>query len=213
MSSTSNNDGNEVTDTDSTDNSDDDTSNNDKKDILDEVLPIDIACQRHQQPTESDISVLTNGIPPIHFLFLPQCYRDNESRECTIDYIISSFPNNAAVYHDGKLPLHQACKVKASLETLKKILNIYPNGITQETTNNNDTALHCYLSSSKTSTNQETKKTVTFLVDKNVDVLTVQNNNGWYPIHIVAYRNQPIEIIYYLAKNAPVTIIRNEQIH
>jgi len=162
MSSTSNDDNNEVTDTDSNNKSDDDSSNNDKKDILDEVLPIDIACQQHRQLTESDIRVLTNGIPPIHFLFLPQCYCDNEARECTIDYIISCFPNNAAVYHDGKLPLHQACKVKASLETLKKILNIYPNVITQKTTNNNDTALHCYLSSSKTSTNQETKKLLPF---------------------------------------------------
>ncbi len=164
---------------------------------------------------ESDIRVLTNGIPPIHFLFLPQCYCDNEARECTIDYIISCFPNNAAVYHDGKLPLHQACKVKASLDALKKILNIYPNVITQKTTNNNDTALHCYLSSSKTSTNQEMKTTVTFLVGKNIDALTVQNNNGWYLIHIAAYHNQPIEIIYYMAKKAPVTIVplRNEQIH
>ena len=213
MSSTTNDDDNEVTDTDSNNNSDDDSSNDDEKDILDEVLPIDIACLRHRQPTESDIRVLTNGIPPFHFLFLPQCYRDNESRERTIDYISSSFPNNATVYHEGKLPLHQACEVKASLDTLKKILNIYPNGITQKTTSNNDTALHCYLSSSKTSTNQETKKTVTFLVNKNVDVLTVQNNNGWYPIHIAAYRNQPIEIIYYMAKKAPVTIVRNEQIH
>jgi len=59
------------------------------------------------------------------------------------------------------------------------------------------------------------EKTVTFLVGKNVDVLTVQNNNGWYPIHIAAYHNQPIEIIYYMAKKAPVTIVpsTNEQIH
>ena len=64
---------------------------------------------------------------------------------------------------------------------------------------------------------QQTKKqkTVTFLVNKNVDALTVQNNNGWYPIHIAAYHNQPIEIIYYMAKKAPVTIVpsTNEQIH
>jgi len=97
-------------------------------------------------------------------------------------YIISCFPNNAAVYHDGKLLLHQACEVKASQYALNKIFNVYPNAITQKTENNNDTALHCYLSSLNTSTNQEMKKTVTFLVDKNVDALTVQNNTGWYPI-------------------------------
>ncbi len=81
---------------------------------------------------ESDICVLTNGIPPIHFLFLPLCYCDNETRECTVDYIISCFPNNAAVYHDGKLPLHQACEVRASQYALNKIFNIYPNVITQK---------------------------------------------------------------------------------
>ncbi len=165
MSSTSNDNKKEGTDTDSNDNSDDDSSNEDEKDILDEVLPVDIACQWHWQPTESDIRVLTNGIPPIHFLFLPQCYRNNEARECTVDYIISCFPNNTAVYHDGKLPLHQACEVKASQYALNKIFNVYPNAITQKTENNNDTALHCYLSSSNTSTNQEMKKTVTFLVN------------------------------------------------
>jgi len=86
--------------------------------------------------------------------------------------------------------------------------------ITQKTENNNDTALHCYLSSSKTSTNQEMKKTVTFLVKKNVDALIVQNNNGWYPVHIAAYCNLPIDIIYYMANNALVTIvpITDEQI-
>ena len=59
------------------------------------------------------------------------------------------------------------------------------------------------------------KKTVTFLINKNVDALTVQNNNGWYPVHIVAYHNLPIDIIYYMANNALVTIvpITDEQIH
>jgi len=44
---------------------------------------------------------------------------------------------------------------------------------------NNDTALHCYLLSSRVSTNQEMKETITFLVEKNIDALSLQNNNGW----------------------------------
>jgi len=61
---------------------------------------------------------------------------NNEARECTVDYIISCFPNNAAVYHDGKLLLHQACEVKASQDAFNKIFNVYPNAIMQKTTNN-----------------------------------------------------------------------------
>jgi len=53
-----------------------------------------------------------------------------------------------------------------------------------------------------------------FIVNKNIDALTVQSNNGWYPVYIAAYRNLPIHIIYYMAKKAPVTIvpITNKQI-
>ena len=97
-----------TTDTDSndnSDNSDDDHSNDNDKDVLNEVLPVDIACQQHQQPTEGDICVLTSGIPPIHFLFLPQCYWDNEARECSVDYVISCIPNDAMMenFHSIRL--------------------------------------------------------------------------------------------------------------
>jgi len=54
------------------DNSDyDDSSENDSdnEDVLEEVLLVDIACQKQKQPTESDIHIWTNGIPSIHFLF------------------------------------------------------------------------------------------------------------------------------------------------
>jgi len=57
------------------------------------------------------------------------------------------------------------------------------------------------------STNQEIKETVAFLVENNVDALSVQNNNGWYPVHIAAFCNMPIDIIYYMVKTEPVTII------
>jgi len=125
------------------------------------------------------------------------------------------FPNNAAVFHDGKLPLRQACEAKATHYVLNKIFKLYPNVITQKTENNNDMALHCYLSSSETSINKEMKKTATFLVKKNVDALIVQNKYGWYPVHIAAYHNLPIDIIYYIANNAPITIIPNpdKQVH
>jgi len=46
---------NDADSNDNSDNSDDDCSNGNGKDVLDEVLPVDVACQQHQQPTEGDI--------------------------------------------------------------------------------------------------------------------------------------------------------------
>ena len=105
MSSSNNKNKNTATDTDSNDSSDNDHSNDDEENVLNEVLPVDIACQQHQQPTEGDIHVLTSGIPPIHFLFLPQCYWDNEARECSVDYVISCIPNDTVMenFHSIRL--------------------------------------------------------------------------------------------------------------
>jgi len=78
-----------------------------------------------------------------------------------LDYVISCFCNDAAIFHDGEL---FACQVKATQSILK---NIYPNPVKQLTKNTNDKALHCLLSS-RPSTNQEIKKTVTYMVDKSI---------------------------------------------
>jgi len=61
--------------------------------------------------------------------------------------------------------------------------------------------------------NQDIKKTVTLLVEKNVKALSLQNNNGWYPIHIAAFGNLPIDIIFYMAKEAPIAIIPEGCVH
>jgi len=62
----------------------------DIKDAIEEILPIDIACQKQKQSTESCILVLTNPISPIHFLFLPQCYWGPEARKHTMEYVVIS---------------------------------------------------------------------------------------------------------------------------
>jgi len=54
---------------DNSENHDDDSSDNDE-DVLEEVLLVDIVCQKHKQSMQSDICILTNAIPPNHFLFL-----------------------------------------------------------------------------------------------------------------------------------------------
>jgi len=46
---------------------------------------------------------------------------------------------------------------------------------------------------------------------KNVDTLSVQINNGWYPINTAAFCNLPIDIIFYMAKQAPITIVPAEE--
>jgi len=74
-------------------------------------------------------------------------------------------------------------------------------------------ALHCYLLSSRVSTNQEIKETVTFLVENNIDTLSLQNNSGWYPVHIAAFCNLLMDIIYYMVKTAPITTIPDEHVY
>jgi len=50
---------------------------------------------------------------------------------------------------------------------------------------------------------QEIKKTVTYLMEKNIHALSIQNNDVWYPIHIAAFGNLTIDIIFYMAKQVP----------
>jgi len=74
------------------------------------------------------------------------------------------------------MPFHLACQVKATQAMLEILLNnIYPKAVKQVMTNTNDTALHCLLLSlsSRPSTNQEIEKTVKYLVEKNMDTLSV----------------------------------------
>jgi len=58
-------------------------------------------------------------------------------------------------------------------------------------------------------TNQEIKTTFKYRAERNGNALSVQNNYGWYPIHIAAFHNLPIMI--YMTKEAPATIIPEEQ--
>ena len=80
----------------SLDNSSTNNSNESKR-----VLPINIACDEGRHPMQSHILALMNGIPPTHFLFLPQCYIHSETRTQTIIKILWIFSNNINNFYDG----------------------------------------------------------------------------------------------------------------
>jgi len=73
--------------------------------------------------------------------------------------------------------------------------NVYPNVVKQKTKNNNDTALHCYSLSSRASMNQEIKKCYISSGEKCWCTFSADKNR-WYPVHIAAFCNLPIDIIY-----------------
>jgi len=144
------------------------------------------------------------------FFVFPQYYQDTEARTQPLEYVISCFCNHAAIFHDAKLPFHLSCQVKATLSVSKQLLDSYPNAVKQLTENNNGTALHCFLLSWRPLGKQRNQENCYIPVEKKVDTLSVQNSNGWYPINIA---NLPIDIISYMAKQAPITIVTEEQMH
>jgi len=68
---------------------DDSSTNNSNK--SGRVLPINIACDKGRHPMQRHILALTNQIPPIHFLFLPQCYIHSETRTQMLKKIYKHF--------------------------------------------------------------------------------------------------------------------------
>jgi len=169
----------------SLDNSSTNNSNKSKR-----VLPINIACDEGRCPLQRHILALTNQIPPIHFLFLLQCYIHSETRTQMLIKILRTFPNNIDSFYDGKLPFHLVCDIAAYISILDTLLKSSQNAIKVPSKKTNDTALQLYLLSTGngiSSNNKSFKMMVKFLVKKNYNVLLWKNNNGWLPIHFAAF--------------------------
>jgi len=148
----------------SSDNSSTNNSNKSKR-----VLPINIACDEGRHPMQRHILALKNQIPPIHFLFLPQCYIHSETRMQMLLKILQTFPNDVNSFYDGKLPFHLACDVAAHISILDTLLKSYQNAIKVPSKKTNNTALHLYLlleGNGISSNNKSFKMMVKFLVKK-----------------------------------------------
>jgi len=125
-----------------------DTDNNERE----KLLPVDIACSNNKHPTREEICILCNAIPPLHFIFLPQCYMQSHARMHTFNKIIALFCNEASQFHEGMMPFHLACCIAAPRETLETLLELNADAVKSKTIYTKDTALHCYLKSNRSGT-------------------------------------------------------------
>ena len=122
---------------------------------------------------------------------------------------LQTFPNDVDSFYNGKLPFHLACDIAAHISILDILLKSYQNAIKVPSKKTNDTALHLYLLSTGngiSSNNKSFKMTVKFLV-KNYNVLLWQNNNGWLPIHIAAFQDASINILFLMATKNPLSVM------
>jgi len=171
--------------------------------------PLDVACFDGRKPTEERIRILTGGIPPIHFLFLPQCYVNSPNRTKTLCYIMEKFPDDITLTYNGYKPFHRACSVVAPRPRLEEILkqNAAANeGVTDVT---GDTPLHCFVKGrvrGTMTTYYYYYETIFYLIHLDTNALCVCNADGWLPIHLAAMADLDIDIIYKMAMERPESI-------
>ena len=133
------------------DDNDTDTTNTDNNEC-EKLLPVDIARSNNKHPTREEIRILCNAIPPLHFIFLPQCYMQSHAWMHTFNKIIALFCNEALQFHEGMMPFHLACCIAAPRDILETLLELYPDVVKSRTIYTKDTALHCYLESNRSGT-------------------------------------------------------------
>ena len=151
------------------DDNDNDTDTDTENNELEKLLPVDIACSNNKNPTREEIRILCNAIPPLHFIFLPQCYMQSHARMHTFNKIVALFRNEASQYHEGMMPFHMCCCIAAPRETMETLLELYPDAVTSRTIYTKDTALHCYLASNRSETSVAdniSTSTIRFLMKK-----------------------------------------------
>jgi len=181
--------------------------------------------------------LLTNGTSPLHFACSqPPCTSWFPYRKHTLEKLAAlSVPEDWQQLHQGMLPLHCACRSKAQEYIVLWVSAKYPEALRTCTTDTMDSPLHCYLSSSTTTTisttttvpqkttsamahdyvaNQSSPlpmysfSTVQYLVKQNPAALHSENRSGWLPIHLAAVNNVPIDILFYLARHCPESLLR-----
>jgi len=174
-------------------NTDTDNDNNE----WEKLLPVNIACSNNKHPTREEIRILCNVIPPLHFIFLPQCYMQSHAQMHTFNKIIVLFCNEALQFHEGMMPFHLACCIAAPRDILETLLELYPDAVKSRTIYTKDTSISDSISMS----------TIRFLMRKNHEALSKQNIFGMLPIHIAAHHDLSLDIIFQLAIRSPMTLL------
>jgi len=199
------------------------------------VLALDLVCNnsKSQQPLTMEFALLlTKGTPPLYFACSQPCKSWFPYREQTLEKLAAlSAPEDWRRFHQGMLPLHCACRSRAEKDILLWLGEKYPDSLRTCTTDTMDSPLHCYLSSPATTTtttativpNTTTSimprdddcrashfysRAIQYLVEQNPAALYSANRSGWLPIHLAAMRNVPIDILFYLLRHCPESLLQ-----
>ncbi len=203
-------------------------------------LPLTVALtleEEEEKPSVELIPMLTNGMPPLHFL----CQYSNSwttQRMDAIKYLASIFPEDGMQFDDGMLPFHWDCRSRAPQSVLEWWCQQYPTIISTRTIHTHELPLHCYLSSSSTTTtgtgtttttdqeaasqNQDPMEqhgddldsdsdfllAVQFLVEKYPDAVTCTDRMGWLPFQVAALHNAALDVVFFLIGQHPGALQR-----
>jgi len=167
------------------------------------ALPLDLACARERKPSPELIRVLTNNMPPLHFLCTHAAKCWGPRTIVTMEYLISLFPDDPQLFHHGMQPFHCACRVGATRSLLKWWWKTFLDIVQEITTDTGDMSLHCYLSSTYAERDSLTGRrerkqcllAVQFLVEKHPDSLRKFNRMGMLPFHITALHQAPLDVM------------------
>jgi len=185
-----------------------------------DLVCLDVSSKQRAHPLPELLLLLTNEVPPLHFAcahtWIP-------TRLTTIQYLSLIYPNDQMWFHDGKLPFHNLCSAGVPHCFLEWWLGQCPNAILVPTTDTGDFPLHCYLSSktitATTTTEMElftkTQQTLSDLSTATVFYLAKQypaamcssNGSGWLLLHMVAMHDAPLDMLVYLVRAFPKSIM------
>jgi len=130
------------------------------------------------------------------------------------------------LFHDGKLPFHNLCLAGAPCSFLKWWLEQVPDAISMPTADTGDFPLHCYLSLSCTTiaststtteaelstsmqqTSSDTSAAVIYLAKQYPAAMRSTNRRGWLPLHLAAIHDAPLDVLFYLVREIPESIMR-----
>jgi len=106
-----------------------------------------------EKPPPQVIRLLTNQIPPLHFVctYAAKCW--GPQMMTTMDYLLSVFPEDAMLFVHGMLPIHCASRAGATRSSLKWWMKKCPEVIKVIMTDTGGTLLHCYLLSAQAALN------------------------------------------------------------
>jgi len=171
------------------------------------ALPIDLACAQERKPSPECIRLLTNHMPPLHFVCTYASQFWCRQTMVTMEYLISIFPDDPKLFYQGMLPFHCACRAGARWPLMKWWWKKFPDIVQEITTYTGDTSLHCYALSTFAAPNapdsdkqrQQRYLAMQFLVERHPDAVRKMNRKGMLPFHVAAVHQAPLDVLFYLA--------------